>query len=35
MTDREVEIARNAEEYIALMVSNSEKEFASNSQFSF
>lgn len=35
MTDNEVEIARNTKEYIALMVSNSEKEFTSDSQFSF
>ena len=35
MTDNEVEIARNTKEYIALMVSNSEKEFTSGSQFSF
>lgn len=35
MTDNEVEIARNTKEYIALMVSNLEKEFTSDSQFSF
>lgn len=35
MTDNEVEIARNTKEYIALMASNSEKEFTSDSQFSF
>ena len=35
MTDNEVEIAHNTKEYIALMVSNSEKEFTSDSQFSF
>lgn len=35
MTDNEVEIAHNTKEYIALMVSNSEKEFTSNSQSSF
>ena len=35
MTDNEVEIAHDTKEYIALMVSNSEKEFASDSQFSF
>ena len=35
MTDNEVEIAHDTKEYIALMVSNSEKEFTSDSQFSF
>lgn len=35
MTDNEVEIAHNTKEYIALMVSNSEKEFTNDSQFSF
>ena len=35
MTDNEVEIAHNTKEYIALMVSNSEKEFTSDSQSSF
>lgn len=35
MTDNEVEIAHNMKAYIALMVSNSEKEFTSDSQSSF
>lgn len=35
MTDNEVEIAHDTKEYIALMVSNSEKEFTSDSQSSF
>lgn len=35
MTDNDVEIANDMKEYIDLMIFNSEKEFASNSQFNF